>query len=247
MVDERLEPDDRVPPFPVVQHHRMRLDFAGLNQGEGFEQLVQGAEPARERDQRLRPFHEVELADREVAKQETQLRSYVRVRRLLVGQHDVEADAARPGIARAQISRFHDAGTAAGAYDDIVASRPLARRGDRASELAGGVVVWRAGRDAGAAVQHDRVLDAGLLQRELWFVVLGLEALPAHVVAFEEVVVVEREPIRWAGDQFVEKVLFAGHVAFNPSKVLAMMRRWIWPVPSKMSKIFASRYHFSTG
>ena len=56
------------------------------DQGQEFEQFVESAVAARERDQRLRPQQEVQLAQREIVEAEAELRRHVGVGELLVRQ-----------------------------------------------------------------------------------------------------------------------------------------------------------------
>src|SRR3546814_15893851 len=63
---DRLEIDDAAPEILAVEQHRDRIDLAGLDQGQQFEQLVERPESARKRRQRARVQQEVHLAEREI-------------------------------------------------------------------------------------------------------------------------------------------------------------------------------------
>lgn len=116
-VDQVLEVDQLFPELAPEQQDRPRAALAGLDQRQRLEQFVEGAEAAGEAHQRDAAHHEVHLAQREVVELEAQLRRDVRVRRLLVRQHDVQADALAAHFMGAAIAGFHDAGAAAG--DDV--------------------------------------------------------------------------------------------------------------------------------
>src|SRR4051794_782496 len=100
MTRERLEVDDLVPVTLAEQHQRhVFLDLAGLHHGEKFEQLIEGAETAGEKDHRLGEVSEPELAHEEVVKLERQLARDVRIAGLFMRQRDrkTDIDAARLG------------------------------------------------------------------------------------------------------------------------------------------------------
>ena len=59
------------------------------------------------------------LADREIVEVEAELGRYVDVRRLLVRQHDIEADGLRADLVGAEIAGLHDARAAAGDDDEL--------------------------------------------------------------------------------------------------------------------------------
>ncbi len=89
-VGEKLKVHDLLPILAADQNDRNLLHAARLPERQHLEQFVEGAEPAREDDQRLRTQHEVKLPHREVAKLKTQLGTDIRVGDLLGRQCDVE-------------------------------------------------------------------------------------------------------------------------------------------------------------
>ena len=78
-VDQEVEIDGLAPIALAHQHDRHRLDLARLDQRQHFEQFVEGAEPARKRDQRLGPQQEMQLAHREIVEAEAEVGRDVRV------------------------------------------------------------------------------------------------------------------------------------------------------------------------
>src|SRR5437764_9897125 len=123
------------------------LILAGLRQGQHLEYLIDRAVAAGEGDQRPRPQQEVQLAHREIAEAEAQIRADIGVRVLLVRQVDVEADRLRADIAGAAIGRLHDAGAAAGHDHDAAADRLVAAQADEPAELARDVIIPALGFD----------------------------------------------------------------------------------------------------
>ena len=91
-----LEIDDAPPVGGIEQKDRHSPRLAGLDEAEGLEQLVHGAEAAGEDHQRPRPRQEVHLAEREIVELEAELGRHVGVWRLLVRQDDIVADARAP-------------------------------------------------------------------------------------------------------------------------------------------------------
>src|SRR5690606_15736938 len=84
---------------PVVraeQHHREVRDLAGLDQGEGLEQLIERAEPAGQGDEALRVLEEHGLAGEEVP--EVDAERYVLVQALLERELDPEPDRVAAGV-----------------------------------------------------------------------------------------------------------------------------------------------------
>src|SRR5205823_4488019 len=84
----------------------------GLDQGEGLEHLVEGAEAAGEEDEAFGVLHEHGLAAEKVTEVEGDVD--VRVGALLFGQLDVAADGQAVGLVGAAVGGLHDAGSAAG-------------------------------------------------------------------------------------------------------------------------------------
>src|SRR5450755_3538437 len=113
-LDEQVEVDQPGPELAAEQQDRPASGLAGLDQRERLEQLVERAEAAREAHQCDRAHQEVHLSQAEVVELEAQLGRDVRIRRLLVHQHDVQADAFAPDVERAAISCLHDAGATTG-------------------------------------------------------------------------------------------------------------------------------------
>ena len=87
-------------------------DPPGLDQGQGFEQLVEGPEATGEDHEGLRVLDEHHLADEEVVELDSQVD--VLVEGLLEGQLDVAPDRKPPSFAGAAVGRLHDAGSASG-------------------------------------------------------------------------------------------------------------------------------------
>ena len=123
-------------------------DLPGLDERQRLEELVERAEAAGERDERLRPQEEVHLPEGEVVEVDAEAGRDVRVRDLLVREDDVEAEALGPDVEGAAVGRLHDARTAARHDDEVAAAVPLAGGGDDPPELARLVVVARLGEDA---------------------------------------------------------------------------------------------------
>jgi len=88
----------------------------GLGQGQQLEELVEGAEAAREDDERLRVADEHQLAREEVVEGDADV--HVRIHPLLLRQQDVEPDRGRAGVASAAIGGLHDSRPAAGDHRD---------------------------------------------------------------------------------------------------------------------------------
>src|SRR6516225_6176438 len=65
--------------------------FAGLDQGEQFEQLIERAETTRESDQCVRPHREMQLAHREIVKLKGEIRRRIGIRLLCVRKPDIES------------------------------------------------------------------------------------------------------------------------------------------------------------
>src|SRR6187397_662840 len=97
------------------------LDLAGLDQDQRLEELVEGAESAREEDEALGGLHQHRLARVEVLEQDADVE--ILVLRLEVGKLDAEAHGNAAAVARTAVRRLHDARAAAG--DD---GEPLLRQ-----------------------------------------------------------------------------------------------------------------------
>ncbi len=126
--------------------------LAGLHQGQGFHQFVQGAEPSRHHHVGGGEFDEHHLAGEEMA--ECLADVLVGVGMLFVGQLDVEADAGGLAEVGPLVGRLHDAGASAG--DDRKA-RVGQQTGDLLGEHIVGVVVGH----PGAAEYGNRRADGG--------------------------------------------------------------------------------------
>jgi hypothetical protein len=57
-----------LPVFRTKEHHGKIPDLPGLNQGQGFEQLVQRAKASRKNDEAQAVLHEHHLANEKVLK-----------------------------------------------------------------------------------------------------------------------------------------------------------------------------------
>jgi hypothetical protein len=136
-----------VPPRRVHEHHRHDLAASGLDQRQRLEALVVGAEAAREQRDRVGLLHEHQLAGEEVPEVD-QLGVAVddRVRPLLVGQPDVDAEGRLP--ARPALRRLHDPPPAPVITIQPARTMPSAKR-------SAGHPVRRAGRRARAAEDGD--------------------------------------------------------------------------------------------
>src|ERR1022692_2447842 len=125
-------------PGPVLaadQHDRELRDLAGMDQGERLEQLVQGAEPARQHHERLRVLDEDGLADEEVPELQADLD--VLIQPHLHGQLDAQAHRDTTHVRRALVGRFHDPGASPG--DHGVAGLGERRRDALGQLIIGGV------------------------------------------------------------------------------------------------------------
>ena len=142
-------------PRPVArpeQHHRERGHLAGLHQGQGLEQLVQGAEAARHHHEALGVLHEHRLAGEEVAEVDAEVD--VRVEAGLERQLDAQADRGAARLGRAPVGRLHHAGTAAGDHRQPGVDQP-------AAELPGRGVDRAVGLGPGRAEDADRRAQLG--------------------------------------------------------------------------------------
>ena len=83
-IDEEIDVDRPTPIALTHQHDGDWLDLAGLYQGKNLEQLVERTIATRERDQRLGPQEEMQLAQSEIVKAETEFGRDVGVRILLM-------------------------------------------------------------------------------------------------------------------------------------------------------------------
>jgi hypothetical protein len=83
-IDQEIHVDRPTPIGLTHQHDRDWLDFAGLYQSQNLEQFVERAIASRERDQRLGPQEEMQLAQRKIMKAETEFGRDIGVRILLM-------------------------------------------------------------------------------------------------------------------------------------------------------------------
>jgi len=147
------DPVDQAAPVVAAQEHDRELDdLVGLDQGERLPELVHGAEAAGEDHEPARVADEHDLANEEVVEVERDVA--VGVAGLLVRQLDREADRQRAGVPSAAVGRLHQAGAAA--RDDR-----HARLADRASDLAGELVVGVVGLRARGAEEAGGGADLG--------------------------------------------------------------------------------------
>src|SRR5580692_6981595 len=110
-----LKVNQALPVFAPINDDEYFLgQFLRLRESKDFEQLVHGPEAARKNYQSFGQIGEPELTHEEIVKLKIQRRSDVRIRHLLEGQRNIQAYAFRTGVACAEISCFHDAGTAPG-------------------------------------------------------------------------------------------------------------------------------------
>lgn len=101
--------------FPVALPHEddgKVLDLAGLDEGESFEEFVEGAEATGADDEGVGVLDEHDLADEEVAELDELVDEGVGL--LLVGEGDVAADGRSASVACAAVGGFHDSRPAAG-------------------------------------------------------------------------------------------------------------------------------------
>ncbi len=133
--------DQATPVLRSHQHDREVFDLAGLDEGEGFEHLIQGAEPAREDYEGGRVLHEHRLPDEEVPEVDGAL--HVRVDVLLEGQLDVAADGETVPLLRPAIRCLHDSGATPGDHREALLGEQL---GGRDRLLVDRVVRLRASR-----------------------------------------------------------------------------------------------------
>jgi hypothetical protein len=147
LLGEEADVDGPPPVRLADEHDRNGLDLAGLHQGQGLEQLVEGAEAARKDDQRPGPQQEVQLAQGEVVEAEAEVRRDVGIGILLVGQVDVEADGLGSHVVRSAVGGLHDPRPAAGRDDDAGILRARSGAAHQPTELASHVVVAALGED----------------------------------------------------------------------------------------------------
>ena len=144
--------DQAVPERLVHQDDGNLAGFAGLHQGQGFHQLVQGAEAPGHHHVGGGEPDEHHLAGEEVAEGLADVLIGIGV--LFVGQLDVEADAGGLAEVGTLVGGFHDAGAAAG-------NHRKAGVGQQAGGLFGERVIGMVGRGAGAAENGYRRADGG--------------------------------------------------------------------------------------
>src|SRR4029453_1891530 len=144
------EGGERAPEIASHEHDRELPHLAGLHEGGDLEHLVEGAEAAGQRDERVGVLHQHHLAHVEMPERDPTIE--VRIRLLLLGQLDVAADGAPARLAGAAIRRFHDPGPAAGHHREPGARQPRA-------ELAAEIVVRMISLEAGGAEHGDARAD----------------------------------------------------------------------------------------
>ena len=210
--------------FASKDDDRKVFDLPGLDQGHGFEELIERAKPSGDDDKGVGVFDEQRLSNKEVADIDPFIQ--VGVGLLLVGQADVEADGQGAGIGCAAIGGLHDAGSAAGG-DDIVMQASIANEGTAAlggdaAEDAGVFVMLGAGLGACRAEHDNGGADACLAQRLFGLCVFEHEADTAHRITQQEIGVEGRQPVAWR--QFALAVVDAG-VARGHARALSCGRR----------------------
>ena len=104
--------DQSAPVVGAEKDHWEIGDLLGLNQCQRVEQLVQRAEAAGKRDERLGVLHKHHLADEEIAEGHSPVDEFVDL--LLERKLDVAADGERSGLARPAIGCLHDPRAPAG-------------------------------------------------------------------------------------------------------------------------------------
>src|SRR5579863_1755206 len=139
-VGQESDVDGTRPIFFADQHDRDRFDLAGLHQGQDFEQLIEGAKAARERDQRFRALQQMHLAERKVVESKTQLRGDIRIGVLLVRQIDIQTDGFCPNFEGAAVRSFHDPRTTTG-HDDKPRPIAITATADQLAKLARDLIV----------------------------------------------------------------------------------------------------------
>src|SRR5690606_6150973 len=132
--DDRVaEPVDQAAPVLGAEEDDGEAgDLLGLDEGEGLEQLVQGAEAAGQHDEALGVLDEHQLADEEVA--EVQADVDVGVQPLLEGELDAEADRDAVRLQGALVGRLHGPGATPGDHRE-------ARLDQAAAQLDAGLVL----------------------------------------------------------------------------------------------------------
>lgn len=141
LIDEEIDVERAFPEGPADQHDRQRLNLACLDQRQRLEQLVERAVAAGACDQRGGTQQEVQLAQCEVVKAETQIRRHVGVRVLLVRQRDIQSDRMRSDVERAAIGGLHDARTPAGHDREAIPAYAMLRPTHQTAQLARDFVV----------------------------------------------------------------------------------------------------------
>ncbi len=147
----------------------------GLDEDQGLEEFVHGAESAGHGDEAVGVFEEHDLPAEEIPEIEGDI--LVLVGKLLVGQFDIEADAFDAGFAGAFVGGFHDAAASAG--DDGKAG--LA---DLAGGFDGQFVIGFAGGGAGGAEDGDGRTDGGKLVKAFDEFGHNAENTPCFAVQF---------------------------------------------------------------
>jgi len=98
--------------LPTEEDDGEILDLAGLDEGHGLEQFIEGAESARNDDKGVGVFDQQGLADEEVADVDPLIE--VGVVTLFHGQHDIAAHGTPTDLLGPPVGRFHEAGSAPG-------------------------------------------------------------------------------------------------------------------------------------
>src|SRR2546430_9583470 len=100
---------------PVIgshYNHGKVFDFAGLDQGDRFKQLVERSSAALHHDKSVRVFYQQRFADEKVVKRDAAIEKGVRL--LLELELDVATDRASVDIFCSAIGRFHNTRPATG-------------------------------------------------------------------------------------------------------------------------------------
>src|SRR6266542_4870060 len=105
--------------FPIIgshDHNREVFDLPGLDQGERFEQLIEGACAAGHNGERVGVLNQQRLAREEIMHPHAAIE--INICRLLGGQLNRASDRAATGLLSAEVCRFHDSRAAASNYSE---------------------------------------------------------------------------------------------------------------------------------
>ena len=211
----------RGPEVPAVKQYRHRIDLAGLDQRQQFEQFVERPEPARKGGERAGMQQEVHLPEREIVELHAQVRRHIFVRRLLVRQHDIQRDRFGAGVRRAAVRRLHDRRPAARTHHELALAVLVPRQfADHLRQLARDLVIMRLGDqplgdplrllalrhaqhglrlfwrgNTCRAVEYERRPDVRFIQQQLRFQQFQLKPHRTQILAQQEIHVLEGEPV----------------------------------------------------